>query len=289
MSKKASSIGARLQRTFSSQVTRAEAAQHCAHLEKFIESTHSFNGIKKYQYLAIYAVTSLGDLITDTKHDSLLKEHGLWMYKIREPEEQGYYGTCDLEIIRQLRENRRAAFISHICREPTINELPFKSDLTGGYDFGGSTLEACLLVTVYSLIQQLLQLTLSPAEDNTKIDINKLIGFELRNSHWRSALDMLDRLFRKTPSLEFCVLYWLPALDDGRNAKEKSEQLMNLLYKYKETNGLRLVFVTWGESRLLKERVEKQNLHRVEIKMDNVKYPELLNWRNEEPDRIRRG
>ncbi len=115
-------------------------------------------------------------------------------------------------------------------------------------------LKSVLLVTVYSLIQQLLQLKLSPDEDKTKIDINRLTGFELRNSHWQSALEMLDRLLRKTPSLEFCVLYWLPALDDGRHAKEKSEQLMNLLYKYKQMNCLRLVFVTWGESRLLKER-----------------------------------
>lgn len=289
MSKNISSIGAKLQRTFSSQVTRAEAGDHCAHLEKFIESTHAFNGIHKYQYLAIYHVTSLGGLITDTKYDSLLKERGLWMYKVREPEEQGYYGTCDLEIIRELRENRKAPFISHICREPTLMELPRKSPLAGGYDFGGSTLEACLLVTVYSLIQQLLQLKLSPDEDKTKIDINRLTGFELRNSHWQSALDMLDRLLRKTPNLEFCVLYWLPVLDDGRHAKEKSEQLMNLLYKYKQMNGLRLVFVTWGESRLLKERVEKQNLHRVGIEMEEVKYPDLLNWRNENRDPFRRA
>ena len=53
MSKNVSSIGAKLQRTFSSQVTRVEAGQHCAHLEKFIESTHAFNGIHKYPYLAI--------------------------------------------------------------------------------------------------------------------------------------------------------------------------------------------------------------------------------------------
>lgn len=158
MSRKVSSFGAKLQRTFSSQVTREEAGKHCAHLEKFIKSTHAFNGIHKYPYLAIYHVTSLGDLIRDTKHDSLLKEHGLWMYKIREPEEQGYYGTCDLEIIRELREIRKASFISHICREPTVMELPRKSGLGDGHKFGGSTLEACLLVTVYSLIQQLLQL-----------------------------------------------------------------------------------------------------------------------------------
>lgn len=65
---------------------------------------------------------------------------------------------------------------------------------------------------------------------------------------------MLDGLLRETSSLEFCVPSWLPELDDSRNAKEKSEQLMNLLYKYKQMNGVRLVFVTWGESRLLKER-----------------------------------
>lgn len=167
-------------------------------------------------------------------------------------------------------------------------ELPRKSELGDGYEFGGSTLEACLLVTVYSLIQQLLQLKVESPEDETKIDINKLTSFELKNSDWKSALEMLDRLLRETPSLEFCVLYWLPELDDGRNSKEKSEQLMNLLYKYKQMNGLRLVFVTWGESRLLKERVEKQNLHRVEIKMTEVKYPDLLNWRNEDPDPFRR-
>lgn len=86
-----SSFGSKIQRTFSSQVTRAEAGKHCAHLEKLIKSTHAFNGIHKYSYVAIYPVTSLGDLIKDTKHDSLLKERGLWMYKIREPEEQGYW------------------------------------------------------------------------------------------------------------------------------------------------------------------------------------------------------
>lgn len=284
MDKKFSSAVRGLKRTFSSQVTRAEARQHCGHLEKFIERTLAFNGIEKYQYLAIYSVTSLGGLITDTRHDNFLKEHGLWMYKVREPGEQGYFGTCDLEIIQQLREKRKAPFISHICREPSVEQLPEKSRLTDNYDFDGSTLEACLLVTVYSLIQQLLQLKLSLDEEQTKIDINMLTSLEMRMSHWNRAMEMLGRLLRKTPSLEFCVLYWLPALDEG-NAREKSEALISLLYKYKESNGLRLIFVTWGESRLLKEKVDRQKLHQVEIKMDTIKYPEIPNWRNEVVDR----
>jgi hypothetical protein len=281
MEKKTSSAIGKLQRTFSSHVTRAEAGQHCGHLEKFIESTGAFNGIKRYQYLAIYHVNSLDDLITDTKHDSLLKKHGLWMYKKREPGEEDYFGTCDLEIIQQLREKRKALFISHICREPSVYQLPVESEVTGVRKFGGSTLEACLLVTVYSFIQQLLQFKFSPGEDDTKVNISNLDSLELENSSWTGAITMLETLLWKTPSLEFCVLYWLPALDDSIHTKKKSEELLNLLYTYKELHGLRLVFVTWGESRLLKEKADKQKLHRVEIKMDKPQYPEPLNWRNE--------
>uniref|UniRef100_A0A093XWB6 Uncharacterized protein n=1 Tax=Talaromyces marneffei PM1 TaxID=1077442 RepID=A0A093XWB6_TALMA len=284
MEKKGSSIIGKvsrtLKRTLSSQVTRAEAGEQCGNLEKFVESTGAFNGIKKYQYVAIYPVTSLCDFITNTKHDTLSKEHGLWMCKTREPGEDDYAGTCDLEIIQQLREKRQTSFISHICREPTIHELCYKSMLIGDYEFGGSPLEACLLVTVYSLIQQLLQLKLSPEEDKIKVDIKMLSELKLKNSHWVRALSMLETLLTGTPSLKFCVLYWLPALDDSKTTKKKSEELLNLLYKYKILHGLRLVFVTWGESRLLK----KQKLHQVEIKMDIERYPNPSNWRNVRPE-----
>lgn len=157
------------------------------------------------------------------------------------------WGTND--IVQQLTYKNAASTISHCCHEPDRRRI---------YSvFKGTTLEACLLMTAYSLIVQLLEVR--PNLDKFKVSLKKLRSLGMQSTHWETALNILDDLLFETISVRSCIIQWLPALEDNE-VKYKSKQFLDLFFYYKEIRGLRLVLVTIGESLYLSEKV-KEGLH----------------------------
>lgn len=224
-------------------VSREKARSRCRQVKKYIALTGATDGISLL-HVQFHTIPSLGDLITNNDK-KLLKERGLWMYKPQDGRyrEYHYANWCTNEIVRKLTCKNAASTISHRCHES--NRAVFR----------GTTLEACLQITMYSLIVQLLKVR--PNLDKFKVSLG------MKNTDWKTPLTILENLLLETTSVRFCIIQWLAAREHNE-VMNKSKQFLDLLFHYQDIRGLELVFVTLGESLYLSEKV-KEGLHRVEF------------------------
>lgn len=195
-------------------VSREKARSCCRQLKKYIALRGATDGISLL-HVQLHTIPSLGHLNTNIDK-KLLKERGLWMYKPQDGRyrEYHYASWCTNEIVRKLTSKNAASTISHHCHEP--NRTVFR----------GTTLEACLQITMYSLIVQLLKVR--PNLDKFKVSLKKLKSLGMKNTDWETVLTILENLILETTSGRFCIIQWLAAMEHNE-VMYKSKQFLDLL------------------------------------------------------------
>lgn len=165
-----------------------------------------------------------------------------WVDEKLNPGEGQNSENIAIKLIKDVKDQYKTPTISHLCHQPNPANLP--------PECGGSVYEASLLVMVYHLIWQLLNL--NPPEDKAGIDLKRLQGLNMKMADWETALEIFKKLLEKTPSLDCCIISLLLETEDS-NGSQKCEQFLDVLLSVRDSQGLRLIF-TFGGSRILKRK-----------------------------------
>lgn len=137
-----------------------------------------------------------------------------------------------INLIKEVKDQHKALIISHLCREQKPTEL--------SPGFGGSAYEASLLVMVYHLISQLLNLNPpEDKEDRTELNLGILQTLGMKNPDWESALVVLKKLLIETPHLDCCIIS-LPSEPEDGSGSQKLEQFLDVLLFVRNRQGLAL-------------------------------------------------
>lgn len=162
----------------------------------------------------------------------------------------GMHSTAEMAALGVITMALRAEapFISFCCGTP----------LKHGAGGDATPEQSGLLSMVYSLILQLLQF--KSAEDKAPVTEDLMSRMDGTKASWEYALSMLGDLLAHTPSLRYCIIHDLNALETGGARPWVRRFLGVLVAQFGSADSMvSLLFTTSGQSLELSATVPKEN------------------------------